>query len=138
MLYEWLKLTSKTGNIKKMITKIKKLFYLLGFQSIFLLLMPRVAMAAACTSGYDCLSSGKPGEVMNLLNVGLNVLAAFVAAGATIMLIVGGIQYITSNGNPQAVTKAKQRVVDVIIGLFAFIFLYAFLQWLIPGGSSIF
>jgi hypothetical protein len=75
---------------------------------------------------------------MKLLELGINILAAFVGVAAIIMFIVGGIQYITSNGNPQAVSAAKKRITDVLIGLLAFVFLYAFLQWLIPGGQSIF
>ena len=66
------------------------------------------------------------------------LLAAAVGVIAVIMLIIGGIQYSSSNGNPQAVSAAKKKIIDVLTGLAAFIFLYAFLQWLIPGGSSIF
>jgi hypothetical protein len=50
------------------------------------------------------------------------------------MIAVAGVQYTTSRDNPQAVQAAKQKIWNVLIGLLAFFFLYAFVQWIIPGG----
>jgi hypothetical protein len=136
-----LKLLQKPGNIKKMTSKIKKFIKPAVFQIFLLLAVSNTVMAGTtCSTGSatDCLSQGKTGQIMQILQIGINVLAAAVGVIAVIMLIIGGIQYSSSNGNPQAVTAAKQRIINVLMGLVAFIFLYAFLQWLIPGGSSIF
>ena len=51
-----------------------------------------------------------------------------------IMVIVGGIQYSTSGGNPQAASAAKKKIRNAVIALFALIFTFTFLQWLVPGG----
>jgi hypothetical protein len=53
---------------------------------------------------------------------------------AAISLIMGGVQYSSSNGDPQKITAAKNRISTTIIALVAYMFLFAFLQFLIPGG----
>lgn len=95
-----------------------------------------IAADGGCEGGNAeaCLKQGKPGEIMKVLEIGLNFLAGLVLVASVIMIIVGGIQYTSSGGNPQAVSAAKQKIMNVFIGLLAFVFLYAFLQWLIPGG----
>jgi hypothetical protein len=50
------------------------------------------------------------------------------------MLIFGGIQYTTSGSNPQAVSAAKKKILNVVIALVAYALLYSFFQWLVPGG----
>lgn len=64
----------------------------------------------------------------------INLLAAGVGVVVTIMIIVGGIQYASAGANPQMVQAAKKKIINAIIALIAFFFLYAFLQWLVPGG----
>jgi hypothetical protein len=62
----------------------------------------------------------------------------FLSAGVGIIvvgvIIAGGIQYSLGGDNPQALTAAKQRIMNGLIALVAFILTFAFLQWLIPGG----
>lgn len=53
---------------------------------------------------------------------------------AVISLIIGGIQYSASGGDPQNVAKAKKRITDTLIAVVAYFFLFSFLQFLIPGG----
>jgi len=65
----------------------------------------------------------------------INLFAAIVGVGAVIMIIWGGLQYTSARDNPQAVQSAKMKIVNVFIGIIAFVFLYAFMQWLIPGGA---
>ncbi len=68
----------------------------------------------------------------------LNNIVNFLSAGVGIVvvgvIIFGGIQYMAAGDNPQAVTAAKKRIANAFIALLAFIFMFAFLQWLIPGG----
>jgi hypothetical protein len=126
---------AKTGNIKKMKYKTKILSIVLAsYLAIVVFLPTNVLMAAGCTTGSECLNQGKPKQIIELLQVGINILAAIVGVGAVIMIIYGGIRYITSNGNPQSVADAKKTITNVMIGLISFFFLWAFLEWLIPGG----
>jgi hypothetical protein len=65
--------------------------------------------------------------IVNFLSIGVGVIVIA-------MIIIGGIQYSIAGDNPQAVTAAKQRITNALIALVAYLFVFAFLQWLIPGG----
>jgi hypothetical protein len=64
----------------------------------------------------------------------INVLAAAIGVVATINIIIGGIQYSAASGDPQKVAAARKRIANSVLALVAFGLLYAFMQWLIPGG----
>jgi uncharacterized membrane protein len=64
----------------------------------------------------------------------VNFLSAGVGIVVVAVIILGGIQYSMAGDNPQAVGSAKQRIINGLIALVAFLFIFAFLQWLIPGG----
>jgi hypothetical protein len=98
----------------------------------------------------DCTSLSKPQPGINCtdmtctatscnliakyINPLVRLLSALVGVAVTISIIVGGIQYGSSGGDPQRVTQAKNRIRNSVIALLAFMFLYAFLQFLVPGG----
>lgn len=54
---------------------------------------------------------------------------------AVISLIAGGIQYSASQGDPQKTAMAKSRITNTILAIFAYLFLWTFLQFLVPGGA---
>ena len=64
----------------------------------------------------------------------ITLLSAAVGLVVVISIIIGGIQYGSSAGDPQKVSAAKNRIRNSIIALVSFIFLYTFLQFLVPGG----
>jgi hypothetical protein len=66
-------------------------------------------------------------EIVNFLSAGVGI----VVTGA---IIVGGIQYSIAGDNQQKLTDAKKRITNAVIALAMFIFMFAFIQWLIPGG----
>ena len=47
----------------------------------------------------------------------INLLAVVAGVIAVIMLIVGGLKYITSNGDPAQITSAKRSVIYAIVGI---------------------
>jgi hypothetical protein len=49
-------------------------------------------------------------------------------------LIWGGIEYTASTNDPQKVGQAKKHIQNSLIGLVAYLLLFAFLQYIIPGG----
>jgi hypothetical protein len=62
----------------------------------------------------------------------------FVAGGVG-LAVVGGIvagsyMYITARANAAQVQKGQETIINSVIGLLLFIFMYAILQFLIPGG----
>ncbi len=72
--------------------------------------------------------------ISELLVTIVNVLSAAVGVVVVLSLVIAGIQYITSSGNPQAVETAKNRIMASVISFIIYIFGFALLQWLIPGG----
>lgn len=72
--------------------------------------------------------------VKTYLDPTVNVLSSMVALVVVASIIWAGIQYTSSEGDPQKVAKAKSRITNSIIAFLVFILLYAFLQFIIPGG----
>jgi Na+/phosphate symporter len=68
------------------------------------------------------------------INPVVNLLAALVGVVVLGSIIAGAIQYSSSAGDPGKVAAAKKRIFNALFALAGFIFLYAFLQWVIPGG----
>lgn len=64
----------------------------------------------------------------------IRFLTAGVGLAVIITIVVSGIQYMTSRGNPQSIQKAQQRLGNAIIALLMFVFSAAILNFLIPGG----
>jgi hypothetical protein len=99
--------------------------------------MPSYALADSCdnTTTSDALKSCiQNDKITKDLLLIVNVLSAGVGIVVIGMIIVGGIQYSIAGNNPQATAAAKQRITNALIALFVFLFIFAFLQWLIPGG----
>ena len=72
--------------------------------------------------------------IVGLLVTFINILAGLVGGIVVIMIIVGGIQYSTAGDDPQKVQGAKKKISNALLALFTFIFMFAFLQWVVPGG----
>lgn len=83
---------------------------------------------ATCKNGGDC------GLIEKYAVPVINFLAAIVGIVAAIVIIVSGIQYSASGDDPGKVAAAKERIVNTVIALLAYLFLYSFLQWIVPGG----
>jgi hypothetical protein len=72
--------------------------------------------------------------IIGYLVTGINILSSLVGVVVVIMIAIGGIQYSVSRDNPQAVQAAKSRIMNAILALVAYMFMYGFLQWIVPGG----
>lgn len=68
------------------------------------------------------------------VNPAITVLSALVVVASIASLIYGGIQYSMSAGDPQKIAEAKDRITKTIIAFIIYLFLFSFLQFLIPGG----
>ncbi len=60
-----------------------------------------------------------------------NAILAVIATVAVLFLIIGGFQYITSAGNPDALEKAKNTILYAIIGILAALLAYAIVKFII-------
>jgi hypothetical protein len=52
-----------------------------------------------------------------IISKAANIIALIAGLGAVIMIILGGFAYVTSAGNAESVTKARQRILAATIGL---------------------
>jgi len=82
----------------------------------------------------DCRASGSDNCIAEDIQLAVNFLSAGVGIIITMVIIFAGLQYLTARDNPQAVQAAKTRITNAVIALIAFVFVYAFLQWIVPGG----
>ena len=64
----------------------------------------------------------------------INILSGLVGIVVTISLVFWGIQYTTARDNPQQAATARLRITQTVLSLLAYLFIFAFLQWLVPGG----
>ena len=73
------------------------------------------------------------GIVRHLVTL-INVLSGLVGIVCVIMITFWGIQYTVARDNPQMTATARQRILQTVLALVGYLFIYAFLQWVIPGG----
>lgn len=80
-------------------------------------------------SGTDCVFAKYINPIVKLLSV---------AAGIAVVIgiVIGGIQYSSSAGDPQKASQAKGKITKALLGLATFLFLYSALQFFSPGGIS--
>jgi hypothetical protein len=87
---------------------------------------------------FGCLGDRAPGIKMSPVEDLIYAFVRFLSYGVGIVLIgsmiLAGIQYSTSEGNPEATQAAKNRIRDAVIGLFIYLFAFAIVQYLVPGG----
>lgn len=69
------------------------------------------------------------------VNPVINLLSVVVGIVVIIGIIVGAMQFSSSAGDPQKAANGKNHIRNALFGLLAYIMLYAFLQFIIPGGS---
>jgi hypothetical protein len=85
-------------------------------------------------SDNGCVGDANTNPIYFYLRNIIRFAAGLFGLGVTLMIIVAGIQYITSTGNPQGVTSAKNRLANAVISIILFLLMFAILNFLIPGG----
>jgi hypothetical protein len=68
-------------------------------------------------NGGGCNDSGTQDNLNKLLTKIINIISAIVGVVAVIMIIYGGFKYITSGGDSNNVSGAKNTIIYAIIGL---------------------
>ena len=85
------------------------------------------------TSIIKCdVDGGNP--VMSILIQVINFLAVGVGIAVVGGIAWGGIVYASSNGDPGKTKQAVTIIVNAVVGLLLFIFMYALINFLVPGG----
>ncbi len=66
----------------------------------------------------DCNQNGDPKQKVNdLLTTVINIFSLIVGIIAVVMIIIGGLKYITSGGESSNITGAKNTILYAVIGL---------------------
>jgi hypothetical protein len=79
-------------------------------------------------------------EIIGYLVTGINFLSAVAGMAITASIMIAGYQYMTAgsdiagSGGPSQTAAAKKRITWALVALLVFIFMYGFLNWLVPGG----
>ena len=68
------------------------------------------------------------------INPFIQLLSAAVGLVIVTAIIHGAIEFITSAGDAQRSAAGRKRITEALIGLVAFVLLYAVLVFLVPGG----
>lgn len=126
----------RTNNMSKAKTLAKKGARLLGETGIFFSLTAGsvLAQSGIQEGANDAQPTGTPTELFGedgLFKVLANTLIFIIGAIAVIMLIVGGIRYVVSGGNDQAVQGAKNTILYAIIGIAVAFLAYAAVNFVI-------
>ena len=74
-------------------------------------------------------------KIEDILNMILLVVTTGVGIAAVGAIVYAGVLYITARDNAGQVSKAKTMIMNTVIGVVAYILMWAFLQWIIPGGG---
>ena len=72
--------------------------------------------------------------VYTILNLVIDILSIGIGLLAIIGVTIVGIQYLTAKDSTEQTKKAKNRMLEIVIGLIAYAVLYAGVQFLLPGG----
>lgn len=71
--------------------------------------------------------------IFTVLDLVLQILAGGVGIAAVIGISISGVMYLTAKDNEAQVTKAKSRIFNIVIGVVAFVIIYAGLVFLLPN-----
>lgn len=130
---------------------MKKIFLTTGIiltVSFFTALSSMAATVAAYSCGVDsnnqpiqtsidfgsyCSSAGA-NPMTAIILWAINFLAMGVGIAVVIGIIFGGITYAMSDGDAGKAKEGRGIIVNAVIGLFLFIFLWAAANFLVPGG----
>jgi ABC-type Fe3+ transport system permease subunit len=98
------------------------------------------AYAVTCTDAASCVTSGvdnaggstapksSAGDIIKTI---VNTLLFVIGAVSVVMIVIGGLKYVLSNGESSAVTSAKNTIFYAVIGLVVAALAYAIVNWVI-------
>ncbi len=69
------------------------------------------------TEGGNCVNPEAETKVNSTITLALNIFSAVVGIIAVVMIILGGVKYITSQGESANVTSAKNTILYALVGL---------------------
>ena len=94
-----------------------------------------VTVDTAILSGCNCTKDqdGNPvdgGEVIYILKTIVDIMTIGIGILGVIGISITGVQYLTAGGSEEKTRKAKRRMLEIVIGLAAYVLIYSVLKWL--------
>jgi len=83
--------------------------------------------SAAVLSSENC-------EIVGYLVLAINIMSAVAGMAIVFSIMFAGFQYMTAQDNPGQIQQARTRIIWAISALLLFLFSYAILNFLVPGG----
>lgn len=79
---------------------------------------PKSVVCQSLDSGADCnKTSNNSLDLNKVIKLVLNILSVVVGIAAVIMMVIGGMRYITSGGDSNNVSSAKNTIIYALVGL---------------------
>lgn len=119
--------------MKRLILSIAAIF--VGFS---LVTTPVFAAETSCVQtailgeNHEVCDDGEGSGIKHILELVVEIMTVGVGILATIGLSVAGVQYLTAGGSEEQTRKAKRRIFEIVIGLAAYVLIYAILYFLLP------
>ena len=92
---------------------------------------PTATYTAATYTGPSSVSTT---GIWGVLLTVINILTAGIVIAAIAGIVYGSILYTTAGGKPEQVKKASTVIVNTLLGIVAYALMFAFLNFIIPGG----
>lgn len=124
--------------MKFTLSRTKSLLLAAVLASVATVSLAYPALAATCndiTTSVEYTCDARTDPVSALVLVIINFMAIGVGIAVVGGITWGAVNYTVSNGDAAKAKKGIQVVINSIIGLVIFLFMYAILHFLIPGGS---
>lgn len=86
-------------------------------------------------NGCKC-DDGKGSSIVDILKLVVDIMTIGIGILGVIGISITGIQYLTAGGSEEKTRKAKRRMFEIVIGLVAYVLIYAILSWLLPSFSG--
>lgn len=126
-----------------MLKKISSLLVIaatLAFGSVAML-TPTVSAATSAVNPTDAINTGVEAaggtatkdDLPKLIQTIVNVLLFIAGAIAVVMIILGGIRYVTSNGAQDQVKAAKDTILYSVVGLIVALLAFAIVQFVVAN-----
>ncbi len=93
----------------------------------------QVTEKGACEQQNRTPGCGDGGALGNIFATIANIILFLVGAVAVIMLIIGGFRYVTSNGDANAISGAKNTILYAIIGIVVAFMSYAAVNFIVTS-----
>lgn len=101
--------------------------------------LPQVTRAA-CSGGQGLDSGASCGKVNNLnlissIRIVTNTLLFIVGIAAVIVIVIGGLRYIVSGGDPKGTAGAKDSILYAVVGIVVALLAYAIVNFVLSQFS---